>query len=335
MIVAAAVIILLVASGLISWLVTRGDAPPSMTIVAATTSPPATTAPTVEPTPAPTETPTTKATPATKVTDTPSMTFLPPDIPHLQDYMLQLVNKERRSRGLRPVAWDVVAATAGQFHAEEMVKFGYLSHWNLEGHGPDFRYVQQGGMDAVSENVYSLDHSLGGEPTTATEWEAYIDQAHESLMGSQGHRDTVLRPSNTHVGIGMAYDPANGRLRIAQEFVVRQTILSAIARQVALNDVVTIEGRLLNDTAEPLLNLAYEPFPQPLSLAELAATNTYLSPAEVYEAINIIPDSDGNFSLTVSLNHENQPGLYHLRLWVHVDGQPEPVMVANPIVMVR
>lgn len=335
MIAAAAIVVLLVVSGLIFWLVKRDDAPPSVATVAATTSQPATTPPTVEATPAPAETPATEATPPAEATDAPSTTYLPPDIPHLQDYMLQLVNEERRSRGLRPVAWDVVAATAGQFHAEEMVTFGYLSHWNLEGYGPDFRYVQQGGVDAVSENVYSLNHSPGGEPTTPAEWEAYIDRAHESLMGSQGHRDTVLRPSNTHLGIGIAYDPASGRLRIAQEFVVRQATLSAVARQAALNDVVTIEGRLLDDSTAPLLNLAYEPFPQPLSLAKLAATNSYLSPAEIFEAVNITPDSDGYFSLPVSLNHENQPGLYHLRLWVNVSDQSEPVMVANPIVMVR
>jgi uncharacterized protein YkwD len=336
-IVVAAVVVLLGGAFLIFWLLNRDDEFPVVATLAATPLAQETAPATVAVTQTPTEALTVEPAASATIEAAPAISaaYLPPDIPHLQDLMFQLINETRRDSGLRPMAWDVVATTSGQFHAEEMVEFGFLSHWDLEGFGPDFRYVQQGGLDAVSENVYALDHSPGGEPTTPADWEAFIRQAHDSLMSSQGHRENILRPWHTHVGIGLAYDPATGRLRVAQEFLDRYVTLAALPTQASLGEVVTLQGRLLNNAHTPLLNLAYEPFPQPLSLAELSALETFQSPAETYEVINITPDAEGNFSVSVPLNHERQPGLYHLRLWVNVGDESGPVLVANPIMIMR
>lgn len=333
----AVVLILLGGASLIFWVLDRNDESLAVVTVAATPSSQVTTPATITSTQTPTEAPTAEpmASAAAVADAATSAAYLPPDIPQLQDFMFQLINETRRGSGLRPVAWDVVATTTGQFHAEEMVGFGFLSHWNLEGFGPDFRYAQQGGLDAVSENIYALDHSPGGEPATPGEWEALIQQAHDSLMTSEGHRENILRPSHTHVGIGVAYDPATRRLRVAQEFLDRYVTLLAVPRQASPGEAVTLQGRLLDNAHTPVLNLAYELFPQPLSLTELATLGTFESPAEIYEVVTIAPDADGNFSVSIRLNNQGRPGLYHLRLWINIGDDPEPVLVANPIVMVR
>ena len=77
------------------------------------------------------------------------------NLPTLQQTMLRLINRDRQSAGLPPVAWDNVAARAGQSHAEEMLAGNYMSHCNQAGYGPDHRYAFAGGLDAVFENVYS------------------------------------------------------------------------------------------------------------------------------------------------------------------------------------
>ncbi|HDQ71841.1 MAG TPA: CAP domain-containing protein [Chloroflexi bacterium] len=275
--------------------------------------------------PAPTE--------ALSSTGTPHPTassFVPPDVPSLQQLMLILINEDRRVNGLVELAWDVTAASAGLAHAQDMAQLGYLSHWNTEGYGPQHRYSMAGGLDAVRENVYLYEHSPGGAPTTPDEWADLIRQAHQSLMDSPGHRDNILAPEHTHVGVGIAYHADTGRLRIAQEFVDRYVTLQPLPRRASLGDRITISGRIGPDGSDPLLNLAYEPFPEPMGVAELNATGTYSSSVEIYQSLPLAVEADGRFGQQVALDHEGQFGLYHIRIWVDVDGAS---VLANDVIV--
>ena len=247
--------------------------------------------------------------------------------------MLTLINEDRRANGLSELAWDSTAAKAGLRHAQEMARFGYLSHWDLEGHGPDYRYSLAGGLDSVRENVYMYEHSLGGGPTTADEWENLVQQAHQALMESPLHRDNVLAPEHTHAGIGIAYELGSGRLRIAQEFVDRYLRLYSLPRQVSQGSTVTVLGQLESNATSPLLSLAYEPFPEPMSVAELNETDTYESAAEVYDTVPILVDDKGRFGPSALLNYQGRSGLYHVRIWVDTPfGQ---VLAADTVIEAR
>src|SRR2546423_12833131 len=70
-----------------------------------------------------------------------------------RQYLLELINLDRASAKLKPVALDPVATAAGQAHAEDMARYHYLSHFNQQGKPPDERYTESGGTDHVSENV--------------------------------------------------------------------------------------------------------------------------------------------------------------------------------------
>jgi hypothetical protein len=248
--------------------------------------------------------------------------------------MLQLVNDDRRANGLSELGLDGIATDVGMQHAQEMARFRYLSHWNLEGYGPDHRYSMASGANYVMENVYYFEHTPGYGPQSGGKWEEWIHEAEKSLMESAGHRANILAPEHTHVGIGIAYDESNGWLAIAQEFVNQYVILASPpgARMASLGDSVTVSGKLNAGASNPLLVLAYEPFPTAMSVAELNETSTYV-PASGYEISSLNMDSDERFSVSIRLNHDDQPGLYHVR--IQVDTEFGPVSVVNVVVRVQ
>lgn len=238
------------------------------------------------------------------------------DIPSLQQYMLSLVNEDRQANGLTEVAWDEVAAIASQLHAEEMASFGYLSHWNLNGHGPDYRYSLGGGLDYARENVHATDVGGAAKPNSAEAFRELIRKAQGGLMNSPGHRANILAPEHTHLGIGIAYDADQGRLRISQSFVDRYVALEPLPHHLPLRGEITLSGRLREGASNPLLNLAYQPLPSKMSISQLEATSTYDASGEIYDDLRLEVDGEGRFWQSIILNHQDQPGLYHVRVWV-------------------
>ena len=240
------------------------------------------------------------------------------DVPALQELMLDLINRDRTVAGLERVQWDTIAANAGQAHAEDMADLGYMSHWNIDGYGPDHRYWQAGGLDVVFENVYLFQlRGSDGEGASISNWDNVVEEAQARLMNSEGHRANILAPEHTHVGIGIAYNRATGDVRIAQEFVNRYTELTPLPRRARLGDRLILRGRLLPGSTDPLINLAHEPFPVSLSLEQLKATSTYQSPAETTEVPSVNLYETGEFVAEILLDSAGQPGLYHVRLWVN------------------
>ncbi len=245
------------------------------------------------------------------------------DIPVLQLLILDLVNADRRAASLFPVEWDDFAAQVGTAHAQEMAEHNYMSHWNLQGYGPDVRYSLAGGADAIMENVYMYWYRYDdGRPAPIEDWAQVIREAQASLMNSPGHRANILDPDHTHIGIGIAYNAQTGDVRIAQEFVNRYVMLDTLPRQVRVGDEVDVAIALLSGASEPLINLAYEPFPQPFTVNDLTnkMPGTYKSPAEFFKAINPTAN-DGRFTARVALDYNSQPGLYHVRVWVKANGR--------------
>lgn len=251
-----------------------------------------------------------------------------PNIVALRRVMLEAINADRSAQGLLPVAWDETAARAGQSHAEEMASAGYFSHWDLSGHGPDYRYTQAGGYEVVVENIYTYEyHYDDGQPAPIEDWEGVIRAAEASLMQSPGHRQNILDPAHTHVGVGIAYHATTGDVRITQEFINRYVVLHTLSASAPLGTDIVLQGELLPGASEPLINLAYEPFPQPLDLETLETTGTFISPAQIYEAIH--PQTDGQrFEAAFPLSYEGCPGLYHVHVWVQAIGQRVPAVDA-------
>lgn len=274
--------------------------------------------------------------PPTNMPPVPSTTSpLEMDVSALQELMLDLINADRQTNGVSPVSQDEFAARIGTVHAQEMADNNYLSHWDMQGYGPDVRYSLAGGTDTVHENVYSYYLRFDdGRPAPIMDWGQVVRDAEKALMDSPGHRVNILNADHTHVGIGIAYNSQTGEVRIAQEFVNRYLSLSSLPQAIGLNDEIDLHGILLPGSSEPLINLAYEALPQPLTPDDLnnRMSHTYSSPAELYDSI--LPTITGNqFMTRLRLNVGNRIGLYHIRIWCKSNGRD--VIAADIVVIVQ
>jgi uncharacterized protein YkwD len=258
-----------------------------------------------------------------------------PDLAALAQRMLARVNADRAANGQGPVEWDDTAGLAGQKHSEEMAQFGYMSHWNMDGYGPEWRYSRAGGLDIAQENVYRLVHQWqDGRGAPIEDWEKVVADAQAALMNSPGHRRNILAPEHTHLGVGIAYNPATGNVAISQEFVNRYVTIEPLPKRAQPGDRLVVRGTLLPGSSDPLVNMAYQPFPQPLTLEQLNNTSTYKSAANHLAVPPVKVDADGRFVAEYMLPKDAAPGLYHVWLWVRTPVSPEPVQAVNAVIEV-
>ena len=259
--------------------------------------------------------------------------LLPPGFDALLSQALDLINQSRAAEGLSLVAWDDSAAQVAQAHAEDMLTGPFFSHWNRDGYGPDHRAALDAGLtDAVFENIHSYwRRTSDGQPAPIEDWPQRVLDAHLALMDSPGHRRNIMDPAHTHVGVGIAYRPEIGELRLVQLFVNRYVELDPLPAELSVGAEVEISGRLLNGASDALINLAFEPFPQPMSLDQLNATSSYQSAAQFFSAPRTTVDGD-RFRTRAILDFDGQPGLYHVLVFVTVQG--ERVLAASSIVVI-
>lgn len=291
-------------------------------------APPVGTAETALPLPGP------SAAPSDVASATSVLLVSPPDLPALQALALELVNQDRTAAGLRAVQWDATAARLAQAHAEDMLIGQFFSHWNRDGYGPDHRAaLLAGSADAVFENIHAFALRFDdGRPAPIEDWPQRVRDAQARWMQSPGHRATILDPAHTHVGVGIAYRPDIGELRIVQEFLNRYVELAPLPPELPLAAQWPLEGRLLAGAGDPLVNLAYEPFPQPPTLEALRQPRSYTSAAQPFAASVVEIDGD-LFRASLLFDFEERPGLYHVRVFVTVDGRQ--VLAASPMVVVQ
>lgn len=259
-----------------------------------------------------------------------------PDLVALTKKMLDLVNADRAANGLQPVAWDPIAAAAGQQHSEEMAQFGYMSHWNMDGYGPEYRYSRAGGLDYSQENVYRLVFTWqNGQGAPIEDWEKVVVDAETAWMNSPGHRKNILTPEHTHLGVGIAYNPLTGNVAMAQEFVNRYVAIEPLPRRAQPGDRIVLRGSLLPGSTNPLVNIAYEPFPSPMTLEQLNKTGSYTPAAKNQSVPQVKTGADGRFVSEFTIDKNAPPGLYHVLIWIDSARAPEKVLAADAIVEVN
>jgi len=123
--------------------------------------------------------------------------------PDLEARLLELVNEERVSRGLQPLAADTALRRVARMHSADMFERGYFSHFTPEGADP-FDRIRSGRIRFVTAG-----ENLALAPT--------VRIAHDGLMNSPGHRANILRPQFGRVGIGIMDGGVHG-LMVTQNF---------------------------------------------------------------------------------------------------------------------
>jgi uncharacterized protein YkwD len=123
--------------------------------------------------------------------------------PDLEARMLELVNKERVTAGLKPLTPDPELTEVARRHSADMFARGYFAHDTPEGKDPFDR------MREANVRFVTAGENLALAPT--------VQVAHRGLMNSPGHRANILHKDFGRVGIGIMDGGIRG-LMISQEF---------------------------------------------------------------------------------------------------------------------
>ncbi len=125
------------------------------------------------------------------------------------------VNRLRRSRGLSGLRPHPLLSDIARRHSHDMIERHYFDHMNPELHTPDERVHHRMG-DSISDLAENLWMRLGALPYESPK------QSAQSIVGdwlfSPGHRENLLEPRFTHLGVGFYGSDDGLRLRATQLF---------------------------------------------------------------------------------------------------------------------
>lgn len=144
----------------------------------------------------------TLASPAGNVADAPADA-----VPSLETRFIELLNADRQAHGLEPLEPDSELASVARWRSEDMAERDYFSH-DIGGYMV-FQVLKDKGIDyrVAGENLAYNTHDAN-ETAVA---------AQRALMNSPTHRDNILRPDYSHVGVGVAIGP-DGKYLFTQLF---------------------------------------------------------------------------------------------------------------------
>ncbi|MBI3289972.1 CvpA family protein [Candidatus Microgenomates bacterium] len=103
--------------------------------------------------------------------------------------LFELVNKERRDRGIPELVWSPQIVVVARAHSRDMWERHYFSHVNPDGEDPGDR-LSAGGVK----------YGLAGENIALA---PTVKMAHDGLMNSEGHKRNILDPTFKKIGIGV------------------------------------------------------------------------------------------------------------------------------------
>ena len=155
---------------------------------------------------------------APPVVHQPKPVLPPPGVRHLakvEDLVFAMTNQARRAKGLAPLSKDDELRHVARAYSNDMLLRRFFDHTTPDGVSFDERiserYRHQ--VRIMGENIWSASgYSLGTIQQVAQD---IVDD----WMSSPGHRENILDPKFTHLGVGVS--ARHQSLRATQEFVGR------------------------------------------------------------------------------------------------------------------
>ncbi len=245
-------------------------------------------------------------------------------------YMLELVNRDRKSQGLGPVALEPGPATvAAQRHADDMLRLGFLGHWGSDGSIPEQRHTEAGGVDMVLENALCMTDEVrrtldGHLLLERAEIERAERMFFDEVPPNDGHRKNILRPQHTHVGIGIAL-PVRTPTEIpvpcfVQEFTDHYATYEPLSKTAAPRQMVHLAATLDPRMTPGGFGIARVDLPKPLPPTELNRRRSYPVPApyqnfwpQGFKTPVAVQVTGTTMRVDVPLGDE--PGLYEISTW--------------------
>jgi len=127
------------------------------------------------------------------------------DVKALESEVIRLVNRERAKRGLAPLTENWELSRVARYKSQDMINKGYFAHTSPT-YGSFSRMIESFGIrfSAAGENIA---YGQRTPEEVMTDW-----------MNSTGHRNNILSPIYTHIGVGLARK-SNGVCYWTQMFI--------------------------------------------------------------------------------------------------------------------
>lgn len=122
----------------------------------------------------------------------------------MEQQMISLVNQARAQNNLPALQVDMQVTNVARVKAQDMIDNNYFSH-NSPKYGSPFDMMKSFGVHFVKAG-----ENIAGNQT--------VQAAHNALMNSPGHRENILSPDYTHIGIGIKQGGQYGNM-FTQMFV--------------------------------------------------------------------------------------------------------------------
>ncbi len=170
----------------------------------------------------------------------------------VEQRIFDLVNSERRRARMALLDTDERLADIARGYSEDMGRRRFFGHVNPEGEGPQerVRRLYREMVGGPAENVAFLD----GEPRAR-----WAERFMFEWMNSPGHRANILRPTLTHLGVGIAV--SGRRVYGTQLFADRVAVLlRPLPERMTAGETLVIEGTSPEPVSEVTINIV---FPDP------------------------------------------------------------------------
>ncbi|WP_084281490.1 CAP domain-containing protein [Alkaliphilus transvaalensis] len=147
-----------------------------------------------------------KAVPYVEGRDTKDNVILDDHLLAEEKEMVDLINKERIEVGLEPLIIDLTLTKIARLKSKDLIEENYFNHYSPT-YGSPFEMMEK----------YKIDYLFAGENLAGHN---SVIGAHHSLMNSTTHRQNILNPTFTHIGIGMEKGGPYGKV-FTQMFIGR------------------------------------------------------------------------------------------------------------------
>lgn len=271
----------------------------------------------------------------------PDRTAMPYEEPRAEDKraLFERINRDRVAHGVPPVQYEPRAALVGDRYCLDSAAGGLSGHWDLQGRAPYLRWGLAGGVDFHAENAASFSIARGPFPRPVRE---LVLEAHADMMAEvppdDGHRRTILDPAFTHVGIGLA--EVGNELRMTEEFTrAGFDWIETPAGPLRAGQRAAFAGRPLKGWAVGLVEIRFEPPPQPMTVLEIRRRRVYAYPSVVRSLVPSLAvpfgylstrrgdfhvSPDGSFSVTFPL--DVGPGHYFVLCYLRPERETTAFM---------
>jgi uncharacterized protein YkwD len=147
----------------------------------------------------------------------------PPGVRHLEkveNLVFELTNQARRSKNLAPLHKDAELSNVARAYSDDMLVRRFFDHTTPDGVSFEERISEHypHWVHIVGENIWSAFGYNTGNP------QKLAKQIVDDWMSSPGHRENILSPHFTHLGVGVS--ATNRTLRTTQEFVGKSNAIS-------------------------------------------------------------------------------------------------------------